>query len=141
MLRHAFFFFQAEDGIRDVAVTGVQTCDLPISLTLPGNAQVVIASWQVRTLLDGLLKKCLRSIQLLLLERFHSLEDKQLGLRQARTKLVQGVQLIEFLVSAGNIPLLTQSNTQVVVCHLEIRFQLDRPPKSSDCAGRVSAGN
>src|SRR5687768_13730122 len=30
------FFFQAEDGIRDVAVTGVQTCALPIST--PGHA-------------------------------------------------------------------------------------------------------
>src|SRR6266550_890337 len=28
------FFFQAEDGIRDVAVTGVQTCALPISIAL-----------------------------------------------------------------------------------------------------------
>src|SRR5215813_12243216 len=28
-----FFFFQAEDGIRDADVTGVQTCALPISLT------------------------------------------------------------------------------------------------------------
>src|SRR2546422_7307999 len=28
----SFFFFQAEDGIRDVAVTGVQTCALPIYL-------------------------------------------------------------------------------------------------------------
>src|SRR5207237_5675830 len=27
-----FFFFQAEDGIRDSSVTGVQTCALPISL-------------------------------------------------------------------------------------------------------------
>src|SRR5216683_3998091 len=27
----AFFFFQAEDGIRDLIVTGVQTCALPIS--------------------------------------------------------------------------------------------------------------
>src|SRR2546422_1906494 len=27
---YCFFFFQAEDGIRDVAVTGVQTCALPI---------------------------------------------------------------------------------------------------------------
>src|SRR3712207_4869950 len=27
-----FFFFQAEDGIRDIGVTGVQTCALPISL-------------------------------------------------------------------------------------------------------------
>src|SRR5205809_1800969 len=28
--RDEVFFFQAEDGIRDVAVTGVQTCALPI---------------------------------------------------------------------------------------------------------------
>src|SRR3712207_2297364 len=27
-----FFFFQAEDGIRDIGVTGVQTCALPISV-------------------------------------------------------------------------------------------------------------
>src|SRR2546430_4629389 len=27
-----FFFFQAEDGIRDLTVTGVQTCALPIFL-------------------------------------------------------------------------------------------------------------
>src|SRR3989441_7640428 len=31
-----FFFFQAEDGIRDKLVTGVQTCALPISLRDPG---------------------------------------------------------------------------------------------------------
>src|SRR5258708_38275187 len=30
----AFFFFQAEDGIRDDLVTGVQTCALPISAEL-----------------------------------------------------------------------------------------------------------
>src|SRR3989454_3230641 len=30
-----FFFFQAEDGIRDYKVTGVQTCALPISLNVP----------------------------------------------------------------------------------------------------------
>src|SRR2546430_7014368 len=28
-----FFFFQAEDGIRDLTVTGVQTCALPISFS------------------------------------------------------------------------------------------------------------
>src|SRR5947209_17318024 len=35
-----FFFFQAEDGIRDIGVTGVQTCALPISRcsTKPGCA-------------------------------------------------------------------------------------------------------
>src|SRR5690554_7247953 len=30
MILHIFFFFQAEDGIRDADVTGVQTCALPI---------------------------------------------------------------------------------------------------------------
>src|SRR5216684_8427053 len=40
MIVRCFFFFQAEDGIRDVAVTGVQTCALPISArprTLPSR--------------------------------------------------------------------------------------------------------
>src|SRR2546426_5805616 len=32
-LRVHVFFFQAEDGIRDYKVTGVQTCALPISQT------------------------------------------------------------------------------------------------------------
>src|SRR5688572_31065428 len=30
------FFFQAEDGIRDLTVTGVQTCALPICVRLAG---------------------------------------------------------------------------------------------------------
>src|SRR3989454_9411722 len=34
-----FFFFQAEDGIRDYKVTGVQTCALPIST--PGRGREV----------------------------------------------------------------------------------------------------
>src|SRR5690606_31391065 len=32
-----FFFFQAEDGIRDFHVTGVQTCALPIFIFLRGH--------------------------------------------------------------------------------------------------------
>src|SRR5258707_11880679 len=52
-----FFFFQAEDGIRDIGVTGVQTCALPICLAdqklenvsitlqfLDANNQTVIAT-------------------------------------------------------------------------------------------------
>src|SRR2546422_2148783 len=44
-----FFFFQAEDGIRDVAVTGVQTCALPIwvdglaSVEAPARAPAKVA--------------------------------------------------------------------------------------------------
>src|SRR5690606_40415320 len=38
------FFFQAEDGIRDFHVTGVQTCALPICIVwlLPGGARGVV---------------------------------------------------------------------------------------------------
>src|SRR2546430_12612887 len=43
-----FFFFQAEDGIRDLTVTGVQTCALPISLKgpslMPGGSR---ESWEI----------------------------------------------------------------------------------------------
>src|SRR3712207_8261963 len=37
----ALFFFQAEDGIRDIGVTGVQTC-LPISQT---STERILTSW------------------------------------------------------------------------------------------------
>src|SRR6267143_6808939 len=35
---NSFFFFQAEDGIRDGTVTGVQTCALPISILEGGSS-------------------------------------------------------------------------------------------------------
>src|SRR5205823_8830012 len=37
-----FFFFQAEDGIRDKLVTGVQTCALPILASLGSIAFVAL---------------------------------------------------------------------------------------------------
>src|ERR1019366_2098701 len=36
------FFFQAEDGIRDWSVTGVQTCALPISMPLVNRPPCVM---------------------------------------------------------------------------------------------------
>src|SRR5439155_3523579 len=57
-----FFFFQAEDGIRDGHVTGVQTCALPISIApatpfgatwiwaammAPGRLLAMILNWTV----------------------------------------------------------------------------------------------
>src|SRR3712207_7334876 len=39
MLWCCVFFFQAEDGIRDIGVTGVQTCALPISSLTPEAAR------------------------------------------------------------------------------------------------------
>src|SRR2546430_12902150 len=38
-----FFFFQAEDGIRDLTVTGVQTCALPIC-----KSQLMNIGWDLR---------------------------------------------------------------------------------------------
>src|SRR2546421_6237794 len=46
---YIFFFFQAEDGIRDLIVTGVQTCALPICDVGPG--------------LDGVLRRGGRVLQ------------------------------------------------------------------------------
>src|SRR5688572_31714129 len=37
-----FFFFQAEDGIRDLTVTGVQTCALPISDSVTATAMAYV---------------------------------------------------------------------------------------------------
>ena len=55
------FFFQAEDGIRDTSVTGVQTCALPISIMantfevattdlLPGHRPVAVSKLPVADL-------------------------------------------------------------------------------------------
>src|SRR5256885_12582525 len=41
-----FFFFQAEDGIRDYKVTGVQTCALPISRAIrPPRSACCVTRW------------------------------------------------------------------------------------------------
>src|SRR6266568_5908053 len=42
-----FFFFQAEDGIRDGTVTGVQTCALPISYLYGRRMYEVMVAWEM----------------------------------------------------------------------------------------------
>src|SRR5437868_11581529 len=44
-----FFFFQAEDGIRDRNVTGVQTCALPISGSCAGPGTVTSAGFNLES--------------------------------------------------------------------------------------------
>src|SRR5688572_33206690 len=46
------FFFQAEDGIRDLTVTGVQTCALPISHLL-GRLRRRPRRWAARAAFGG----------------------------------------------------------------------------------------
>src|SRR5436309_7135903 len=72
-----FFFFQAEDGIRDFHVTGVQTCALPIwgftmARLLSRNCSFAEAwtpvesgrsrNWNNNSLLDSDEKGCPRSV-------------------------------------------------------------------------------
>src|SRR5256886_9378009 len=40
-----FFFFQAEDGIRDLTVTGVQTCALPILRVVKATRSKTLLLW------------------------------------------------------------------------------------------------
>src|SRR5260221_7688548 len=49
-----FFFFQAEDGIRDHCVTGVQTCALPISGAISCTTNLSCV-WSGATDPDGVL--------------------------------------------------------------------------------------
>src|SRR3712207_8800518 len=46
------FFFQAEDGIRDIGVTGVQTCALPILTSHPTRTSPVLRG---KWILDNIL--------------------------------------------------------------------------------------
>src|SRR5690349_23371087 len=46
------FFFQAEDGIRDLYVTGVQTCALPICIRRAGSAALDLC-WVACGRVDG----------------------------------------------------------------------------------------
>src|SRR5262249_59516894 len=48
-----FFFFQAEDGIRDWSVTGVQTCALPIcTVVWSSTGSVLVMPSVIRPLFD-----------------------------------------------------------------------------------------
>src|SRR5207237_6695488 len=49
-----FFFFQAEDGIRDSSVTGVQTCALPICTQRPLRLRGDISVAPDRVAIDSL---------------------------------------------------------------------------------------
>src|SRR2546427_1081278 len=48
-----FFFFQAEDGIRDLTVTGVQTCALPILKFNADHQAVLYVAEKVASNKDG----------------------------------------------------------------------------------------
>src|SRR5687767_16009702 len=52
-----FFFFQAEDGIRDKLVTGVQTCALPICFDRGNLDEVLVAGDGFLETMDGCIQR------------------------------------------------------------------------------------
>src|SRR5690625_7800199 len=73
--RFVSFFFQAEDGIRDGHVTGVQTCALPIS------ARICLedASKQIRAAYNQLMKEIVREKILTEGFRIDRSEERRVG--------------------------------------------------------------
>src|SRR5690606_40883374 len=62
-----FFFFQAEDGIRDFHVTGVQTCALPILVVCGGSTEAEAGA------LLGTSQQNVNRVKLRALRRLHAL--------------------------------------------------------------------
>src|SRR2546429_1172425 len=91
------FFFQAEDGIRDVAVTGVQTCALPISFILAGavNTAIVGSNGVLnRVSEDGVLSEWFRQ------------PHKRFGTSYRIINTVVGLQIITIIISHGDVTFL-----------------------------------
>src|SRR5438046_8865212 len=86
-----FFFFQAEDGIRDWSVTGVQTCALPIYLGeaagkpfdevrgLPGYESDGFHQWPGGESLDQVVLRAMRIIDRLVAESPGRSEERRVG--------------------------------------------------------------
>src|SRR3712207_9496233 len=77
------FFFQAEDGIRDIGVTGVQTCALPISTMLrmlDGGIDGMFVLGQnpaVGTMHSGLMRRALAQLKWLVVRDLADIETSR----------------------------------------------------------------
>src|SRR2546426_3884279 len=87
MCQCVFFFFQAEDGIRDYKVTGVQTCALPILVLVgPKTKCRKHVDWEISAGLNkkvggysGLLGVLLPGFPLLPVDQYRRSEERRVG--------------------------------------------------------------
>src|SRR5690625_6943705 len=97
-----FFFFQAEDGIRDGHVTGVQTCALPILILRalkPYRAWVaLVILFQIAGVLAALYLPTINA---------DIIDD---GVAQADIQVIWDLGMLMLLVSLGNIIALVIAN-------------------------------
>src|SRR5258707_10518131 len=84
-----FFFFQAEDGIRDIGVTGVQTCALPIfGLPATTYAEIVMRISSVWMAITGIFNSHL--MLALAIEKFGTPAQKQTWLPKLASGEIRG---------------------------------------------------
>src|SRR5216683_1176731 len=108
-----FFFFQAEDGIRDLIVTGVQTCALPIS-RVGSSAQIKA----MKTAVGPLKGELAQYREMAAFAKFGS--DLDISTQRL---LARGERLTELLKQPQYAPL--QAEEQVIVLYAGTRGYLD----------------
>src|SRR5256885_6735143 len=99
------FFFQAEDGIRDYKVTGVQTCALPISLLTQaardGASDIHIEPYErhssVRFRVDGDLREVVqpnRALHAALISRLKIMADLDIAEKDRKSTRLNSSHLV-----------------------------------------------
>src|SRR5256885_7073793 len=144
------FFFQAEDGIRDYKVTGVQTCALPIFVPTAGpGVRAILASdpaFDVARFLEGA-----KAAYRMILEAFwkgdlgevrshvdeHVYETFGDAIKQ-RTK--DGLVLDNRLVAIEQA-VISEASVERSVAVLTVRFEADIAAVTRDSDGQVVAGS
>src|SRR5205807_4405345 len=104
---YCFFFFQAEDGIRDYKVTGVQTCALPISIgrgSPLASASLRNCSKANRTISDRLRLVCRETLS--------SLAARVAGIRRVNCRSMFASHLVAIQCNALQCNLSSPLSTQ-----------------------------
>src|SRR3989449_7533324 len=134
------FFFQAEDGIRDVAVTGVQTCALPISsgigrlgLTSPGKGEVGKRTMECKDLQKRLLAYLYEELP----SEERTVCDAHLAHCTRCQSELERTRRLHHLLSER--PAEEPSPALVVECREALSSALDREPAPGSLLARVRA--
>src|SRR6266446_7241570 len=114
-----FFFFQAEDGIRDYKVTGVQTCALPISDKL--RAEIATAEKTASAGRDSVNRQ-LSDLE----EKTKTLQTQLEELKNERVQLAQNIdedvreRYERLFASKGDAAVVAVEHGVCTGCHMKV---------------------